>query len=49
MRMPEEERSHGTYYIQLDLHTYIKYVWEGGNTLLTIFIMLVFVLAEVCM
>ena len=42
--MPEEERSHGT----ISNWTYIRYVWEGGNTLLTIFFVLVFILAEVC-
>lgn len=41
--MPEEERSHGT----ISNWTYIRYVWEGGNTLLTIFFILVFILAEV--
>ena len=42
--MPEEERSHGT----ISNWTYVRYVWEGGNTLLTIFFILVFILAEVC-
>ena len=41
--VPEEERSHGT----ISNTTYFKYIQEGGNTVLTVILVLVFILAEV--
>ena len=41
--VPEEERAHGT----LSNKTYLRYVQEGGNTILTILLILVFIIAEV--
>ena len=42
--MPEEERSHGT----ISNWTYVKFIQEGGNTLVTVIFILAFILAEVC-
>ena len=41
--VPEEERAHGT----ISNRTYFKYIQEGGNTLITIIFILMFILAEV--
>ena len=41
--VPEEERAHGT----ISNKTYLRYVQEGGNTILTILLILVFIIAEV--
>ena len=41
--VPEEERAHGT----ISNKTYFKYVQKGGNTILTIVLVLVFIIAEV--
>ena len=43
--VPEEERAHGT----ISNKTYLRYVQEGGNTMLTILLVFVFILAEVIM
>ena len=40
---PEEERGHGT----ISNTTYFKYTQEGGNTVLTIALVLTFIIAEV--
>ncbi|XP_065916533.1 ATP-binding cassette sub-family C member 4-like isoform X2 [Dysidea avara] len=40
--VPEEERAHGT----ISNRTYFKYIQEGGNTLITIIFILMFILAE---
>ncbi|XP_065917654.1 ATP-binding cassette sub-family C member 4-like [Dysidea avara] len=40
--VPEEERAHGT----ISNKTYFKYIQEGGNTLITIIFILMFILAE---
>jgi len=42
--IPEEEKGHGT----ISNWTYLRYVHEGGNVLLTILLILVFIAAEVC-
>ena len=42
--VPEEERSHGT----ISNKTYLQYVQEGGNTILTIIFIVIFITAEVC-
>ena len=42
--IPEEEKAHGT----ISNWTYLKYVYEGGNILLTILLILIFIAAEVC-
>ena len=41
--VPEEERAHGT----ISKKTYFKYIQEGGNTVLTVILILVFIVAEV--
>ena len=41
--IPEEESGHGT----ISNTTYFRYVQEGGNTILTILLVLVFIVAEV--
>ena len=41
--VPEEERGHGI----ISNKTYFKYIQEGGNTILTILLVLVFIVAEV--
>ena len=41
--VPEEERAHGT----ISSKTYFKYVQKGGNTILTVVLVLVFIIAEV--
>ena len=41
--VPEEERAHGT----ISNKTYFKYIQEGGNTILTVVLVLVFIIAEV--
>ena len=41
--VPEEERVHGT----ISNKTYLRYVQEGGNTVLTILLLLMFIIAEV--
>ena len=43
--VPEEERAHGT----ISNKTYLRYVQEGGNTMLTILLVFVFIIAEVIM
>ena len=41
--VPEEERAHGT----ISNKVYFKYIQEGGNTILTILLVLMFIIAEV--
>jgi len=42
--VPEEERAHGT----LSNITYFRYIQAGGNIILTILLILIFIVAEVC-
>jgi len=41
--VPEEERAHGT----ISNKTYFRYIQAGGNTVLTILLVLIFIVAEV--